>query len=64
MKKGNYVIIQFGNNDGVEDEARHTDPNTTVLEYLAKYTTDTIEHGGIPILMIAVSIEDGGKMVF
>ena len=31
MKKGDYAIIQFGHNDGVEDEARHTDPTTTFL---------------------------------
>lgn len=55
MKKGDYAIIQFGHNDGVEDEARHTDPDTTFLEYLTKYATDTIEHGGIPILMSPVS---------
>ena len=55
MKKGDYAIIQFGHNDGVEEEARHTDPNTTFLEYLTKYATDTIEHGGIPILMSPVS---------
>ena len=55
MKKGDYAIIQFGHNDGVEDEERHTDPDSTFLEYLSKYAKDTIEHGGIPILMSPVS---------
>ena len=55
MQKGDYAIIQFGHNDGVEEEARYTDPNTTFLEYLTKYAKDTIEHGGIPILMSPVS---------
>ena len=55
MKKGDYAIIQFGHNDGVEDEERHTDPDSTFLEYLTKYAKDTIEHGGIPILMSPVS---------
>jgi pectinesterase len=45
MKKGDYAIIQFGHNDGVEDEARHTDPKTTFIQYLTKYATDTLEHG-------------------
>ena len=54
MKKGDYVIIQFGHNDGVDDE-RHTDPNNNFIEYLTKYATDTIEYGGIPILMCPVS---------
>ena len=55
MKKGDYAIIQFGHNDGVEDEARHTDPGSTFEQYLTKYATDTIKHGGIPILMSPVS---------
>ena len=55
MKKGDYAIIQFGHNDGVEDEDRHTDPTTTFLEYLTKYATDTALQGGIPILMSPVS---------
>ena len=56
MKKGDYAIIQFGHNDGVEDEARHTDhPGSTFEQYLTKYATDTINHGGIPILMSPVS---------
>lgn len=55
MKKGDYAIIQFGHNDGVEDEARHTDPSSTFEQYLTKYATDTINHGGIPILMSPVS---------
>ena len=55
MKKGDYAIIQFGHNDGVEDEVRHTDPWSTFKEYLTKYSTDTIQHGGIPILMSPVS---------
>lgn len=54
MQKGDYAIIQFGHNDGVDDD-RHTDANTTFLEYLTKYAQDTIEHGGIPILMSPVS---------
>ena len=55
MKKGDYAIIQFGHNDGVEDAARHTDPGSTFEQYLTKYATDTIKHGGIPILMSPVS---------
>ena len=55
MKKGDYAIIQFGHNDGAKDENKHTDPDTTFLEYLTKYATDTIKHGGIPILMSPVS---------
>ena len=65
MKKGDYAIIQFGHNDGVEDEARHTDPGSTFEEYLTKYATDTIQHGGIPILMSPVSRRwwKNGKLV-
>ena len=55
LEKGDYAIIQFGHNDGVEDAARHTDPGSTFEQYLTKYATDTIKHGGIPILMSPVS---------
>ena len=54
IKKGDYVIIQFGHNDEKDDEARHTDPGSTFDEYLKKYATETINLGGIPVLMSPV----------
>ena len=54
IKKGDYVLIQFGHNDEKDDEARHTDPGSTFDEYLKKYATETINLGGIPVLMSPV----------
>ena len=54
IKKGDYVLIQFGHNDEKEDEARHTDPGSTFDQYLSKYATETIALGGIPVLMSPV----------
>lgn len=50
IKKGDYVIIQFGHNDEKDDSARHTDPNTTYRANLIRYIKETKEKGGIPIL--------------
>ena len=54
IQKGDYVLIQFGHNDEKADEARHTDPGSTFDQYLKKYATETINLGGIPILMSPV----------
>jgi len=51
IKKGDYVLIQFGHNDEKDDEARHTDPGSTFDQYLSKYATETQRLGGIPVLM-------------
>jgi pectinesterase len=54
IKKGDYVLIQFGHNDEKEDEARHTEPGSTFDQYLKKYVTETQKLGGIPVLMSPV----------
>ena len=51
IKKGDYVLIQFGHNDEKNDEAIHTDPGSTFDEYLKKYAVETRNLGGIPVLM-------------
>ena len=51
IKKGDYVLIQFGHNDEKDDSARHTDPGSTFDQYLKKYATETSKLGGIPVLM-------------
>ena len=55
IKKGDYVLIQFGHNDEkLIDEERHTDPGSTFDQYLSKYATETKALGGIPVLMSPV----------
>ena len=54
MKPGDYVIIQFGQNDEKPKADRHTDPGSTFDYNLAKFVRETREHGGIPVLMNCV----------
>lgn len=54
VKKGDYVIIQFGHNDEKPKADRHTDPGTTFDANLARFVNETREKGGIPILCNAI----------
>ena len=54
IKKGDYVIIQFGHNDAKTDKQRHTDPGSTFDQYLNRYATETQKLEGIPSLMSPV----------
>ena len=51
IKKGDYVLIQFGHNDAKTDKARHTEPGSTFDQYLKYYALQTKNLGGIPVLM-------------
>jgi lysophospholipase L1-like esterase len=51
LRKGDYVIIQFGHNDEkTDDAARGTLPGTTFKQYLSIYIDDAIAKGAIPLL--------------
>jgi lysophospholipase L1-like esterase len=51
LRKGDYVIIQFGHNDEkTDDAARGTLPGTTFKQYLSIYIDDAVAKGAIPIL--------------
>ena len=51
IKKGNYVIIEFGHNDAKKDDPkRFADANTTYRWNLEKFVDETREKGGIPVL--------------
>lgn len=54
VKKGDYVIIQFGHNDEKADAARHTDPETTFDANLRRFVNETRAKGGIPVLCNAI----------
>lgn len=51
IEPGDYVIIQFGHNDEKPKADRHTDPGSTFDYNLARFVSETREHGGIPVLM-------------
>lgn len=54
LKEGDYLFIQFGHNDQKNDEARHTDPSTTYLEYLRKYIEAARSRQAVPVLLTSV----------
>ncbi|WP_258103294.1 rhamnogalacturonan acetylesterase [Marinoscillum sp. MHG1-6] len=54
LKKGDYVIIQFGHNDEVQTKKTSTNPDEFKAN-LVKYVKDTQSQGAIPILLTSVA---------
>lgn len=54
IRPGDYLFIQFGHNDQKEDEARHTDPNTSYVEHLRQYVDGARTRGALPVLITSV----------
>lgn len=54
LKKGDYVIIQFGHNDEKGDTARHTDPFTTYKELLKFYIEESRSKGALPVICSSI----------
>ncbi|MGD0341617.1 MAG: rhamnogalacturonan acetylesterase [Bacteroidales bacterium] len=50
LKRGDYVIIQFGHNDEKPDSARHTEPFTTYKRQIKQYIDNTRSKKAIPIV--------------
>lgn len=53
IKRGDYLMIQFGHSDQKKDY-RHTDPYGTYQDFLTQYIRDTRRQGGIPVLVTSV----------
>jgi pectinesterase len=52
VRKGDYVMIQFGHNDeSCSKIEKYTDPDTTFQENLKKFIKEVRDVGGIPILV-------------
>ncbi|EJL69997.1 rhamnogalacturonan acetylesterase [Chryseobacterium populi] len=55
LKKGDFVIIQFGHNDQkIKDSARFTNPYTQYRANLERYVSEARSKGAIPILMTSI----------
>jgi lysophospholipase L1-like esterase len=55
LKKGDFVIIQFGHNDQkVNDSSRFTNPYTQYRANLERYVTEARAKGATPILMTSI----------
>jgi lysophospholipase L1-like esterase len=65
LRKGDYVLIQFGHNDEKkEDSTRYAEPHTAYKENLLKFVRESREKGAIPVLMTPVDrrkFDDAGK---
>ena len=64
VKKGDFVIIQFGHNDGTKDKPeRYTDPRTEYKENMKGFVEDVRKAGGIPVIATSIPfgiyLEDG-----
>lgn len=64
LQAGDYLLIQFGHNDGkIDDPTRYTDPDTDYPACLRRYIETARAHGAIPVLLTSVSrrffLEDG-----
>jgi lysophospholipase L1-like esterase len=56
LKKGDYVFIQFGHNDGkVTDSTRYTNPHTAYRHNLIRFVTQTREKGATPIIFSSIT---------
>ncbi len=67
LKKGDYVLIQFGHNDEKsEDSARFTNPHTEYKANLRKFIEESRGKGATPILLTSISrrsFNDKGVLV-
>ncbi|MFN8258110.1 MAG: rhamnogalacturonan acetylesterase [Bacteroidales bacterium] len=56
LKRGDYVFIQFGHNDGKEtDPLRYTNPHTTYRYNLMKFVRETRQKGAHPVILSSIS---------
>jgi lysophospholipase L1-like esterase len=56
LKKGDYVFIQFGHNDGkTTDSTRYTNPYTGYRRNLIRYVNESRDKGAIPVLFTPIT---------
>lgn len=56
FKPGDFLLIQFGHNDGkIEDPERYTDPRVEYRQNLKTFIESARSRGGTPVLLTSVS---------
>lgn len=56
LKKGDYVLIEFGHNDEkIEDSTRYTNPHTAYRYNLIRFVKETREKGAFPVLLTSIA---------
>ena len=64
VRKGDFVIIQFGHNDGTKNKPeRYADPKTEYKNNMKEFVEDVRKAGGIPVIATSIPfgiyLEDG-----
>ena len=64
VRKGDFVIIQFGHNDGTKNKPeRYADPKTEYKDNMKEFVEDVRKAGGIPVIATSIPfgiyLEDG-----
>lgn len=66
LKRGDYVVIEFGHNDQKsEDPTRYAAPETDYRQNLERYITETRTKGGHPVLATPIvrrKFDESGKL--
>ena len=56
LKKGDYLLIQFGHNDGkTTDSTRYTNPQTSYRHNMMRYVEEARSKGAIPIILSSIA---------
>ena len=55
IKPGDYVVVQFGHNDGSKRHNRYTDPATSYRDNLKKFIADVRARKGNPIIGTSIA---------
>lgn len=54
LQPGDFVVIEFGHNDGKPDEGRHTEPFGTFQQNLEQFVKEARERKAMPILATSI----------
>jgi lysophospholipase L1-like esterase len=66
IKKGDYVVIEFGHNDEKAEEKLHTDAQTSFKDNLRNFVSETRAKGGIPVICSSIvrrKFDESGNLV-
>ena len=66
IKKGDYVVMEFGHNDEKAEEKLHTDAQTSFKDNLRNFVRETRAKGGIPVICSSIvrrKFDESGNLV-
>jgi lysophospholipase L1-like esterase len=66
LKKGDYVVMEFGHNDEKAEDKLHTDAQTSFKDNLKNFVKETRAKGGIPIICSSIvrrKFDESGNLV-